>query len=336
MAQSFDLKRLETTGDAFPIAEQLQTGRYPGSGIFSVSEDGVLVYQSGPGNSGSELIWFDRTNKPIGKLGDLSPYNSFSLSPDGKSATVAVSNQMVSNLWLYEVARGLKTPFTFGSAQTRGQVWSADGGTVFFTSNRKGHFDLYRKASSGAGSEELLVESNLDKTATSISPDGRFLLYHAVDSRTKADLWVLPLGQKPFAFLQGEFNESNAQFSPDGRWVAYQSDESSRPEIYVTPFPSPSGKRQISTTGGRWPKWRRNEVFYLSLDNKLMVSQVNVQGDTLEIGQARPLFEIRPGGPGNVYDVSADGQRFLVNMAVEQQITAPLTLVLNWTADVKK
>jgi serine/threonine protein kinase/Tol biopolymer transport system component len=339
MAQGFDPKRLETTGDAFPIGEQVQTGRAPGTGIFSVSEDGVLVYQSGPGESGSELIWFDRTNKPVGKLGDLSPYNSFSLSPDGKSATVAVSNQVGgSNLWLYEVARGLKTPFTFGAAQTRGQVWSPDGGTIFFTSNRKGHFDLYRKASSGAGSEELLVESNLDKTATSISPDGRFLLYHAVDPKTKADLWVLPLdgGQKPFAFLQGEFNEVNAQFSPDGRWVAYQSDESGRSEIYVTPFPSPSGKRQISTSGGRWPKWRGKEVFYLTLDNKLMVSEVNVNGETVEIGSARSLFEIRPGGPGNIYDVSADGQRFLVNMAVEQQITAPLTLVLNWTADLKK
>ena len=339
MAQGFDPKRLETTGDAFPIGEQVQTGRAPGTGIFSVSEDGVLVYQSGPGESGSELIWFDRTNKPVGKLGDLSPYNSFSLSPDGKSATVAVSNQVGgSNLWLYEVARGLKTPFTFGPAQTRGQVWSPDGGTIFFTSNRKGHFDLYRKASSGAGSEELLLESNLDKTATSISPDGRFLLYHTVDPKTKQDLWVLPLdgGQKPFAFLQEQSNEGNAHFSPNGRWLAYQSDESGRSEIYVTPFPSPSGKRQISTSGGRWPKWRGKEVFYLTLDNKLMVSEVNVNGETVEIGSARSLFEIRPGGPGNVYDVSADGQRFLVNMAVEQQITAPLTLVLNWTADLKK
>ncbi|HSB26324.1 MAG TPA: hypothetical protein VLE19_00655, partial [Pyrinomonadaceae bacterium] len=331
--------RLETTGDPFPIGEQVQTGRVPGTGIFSVSEDGVLVYQSGSGNSGSELIWLDRTNKPIGKLGDLGPYNSFSLSPDGKSATVSVSDRVGgSNIWLYEVARGLKTPFTFGPAQTRAQVWAPDGRTIFFASNRKGQFDLYRKASSGASSDEMLLESNLNKTPTNISADGRFLLYSAVDPKTKADIWVFPLdgSQKPFAFLQGEFNENNAHFSSDGRWVAYQSDESGRPEIYATPFPSPSSKRQISTLGGRWARWRGKEVFYLSLDNKLMVSEVNVKGDTLEIGEARPLFEIRPGGPGNVYDVSADGQRFLVNMAVEQQITAPLTLVLNWTADLKK
>jgi hypothetical protein len=151
-------------------------------------------------------------------------------------------------------------------------------------------------------------------------------------------VWVLPLdgSEKPFPFLHGEFHEVNAQFSPDGRWIAYASDESGRSEIYVTPFMGSSGKRQISTGGGRMPKWRRNEIFYLALDNKLMVSEVNVKGETIEVGATRPLFEIRPGGLGNVYDVTTDGQRFLVNTAVEQQITSPITLVLNWTADLKK
>jgi Tol biopolymer transport system component len=244
----------------------------------------------------------------------------------------------VANIWFYEVARGLKSPFTFGPAHARLGVWSADGGSIVFASNRKGHFDLYRKASSGAGSEELLVETNLDKIPTSFSPDGRFLLYNVSDPKTKGDVWVLPLdgSQKPFPFLHGEFSEINAQFSPDGRWIAYSSDESSRSEIYVTPFKGDSGKRQISTGGGRLPKWRRNEIFYLALDNKLMVSEVNVKGETFEVGVIRPLFEIRPGGPGNVYDVTTDGQRFLVNAAVEQQITAPITLVLNWATDLKK
>jgi serine/threonine protein kinase/Tol biopolymer transport system component len=339
MAQAFDAKRLETTDDAFPIAEQVQSGRVPGTGIFSVSDDGVLAYQSGPGQSGSQLTWFGRTNKPIGNLGDPAPYNSFCLSPDAKSVTVSVSNQAgISNVWLYEVARGVKTPFTFGPAQTRAQVWSPDGDTIVFASNRTGHFDLYRKASSGAGSEQLLIESNLSKIPTGFSPDGRFLLYNVTDPKTKVDVWVLPLdgSREPFPFLQGDFNENNAQFSPDGRWIAYQSNESNRYEIYVTPFPGASGKRQISTSGGRLPEWRRNEIFYLSLDNKLMVSEVTAQGDTLEVGAAHPLFEIRPGGPGNIYDVTADGQRFLINTAVEQQITLPITLVLNWTTDLKK
>jgi serine/threonine protein kinase/Tol biopolymer transport system component len=339
MAQAFDPKRLEMTGDPFPIAEQVQTGRIPGTAIFSVSDEGVLAYQSGPGESGSQLTWFDRTNKPIRNLGDVGSYNSFALSPDAKSVTVSVSNQAgISNVWLYEVARGVKTPFTFGPAQTRAQVWSPDGGSIVFTSNRKGHFDLYRKAFSGAGSEQLLMESNLNKIPTSFSADGRFLLYNVTDPKTKVDVWVLPLdgSQKPFPFLQGDFNENNAQFSPDGRWVAYQSNESNRYEIYATPFPGASGKRQISISGGRLPKWRGNELFYLSPDDKLMVSVVTVHGDTLEVGAAQPLFEIRPGGPGNTYDVTPDGQRFLVNTAVEQQITLPITLVLNWTADLKK
>jgi Tol biopolymer transport system component len=336
MAQSFDPNRLETTGDAFPIAEQVQTGRAPDAGIFSVSED-VLVYQSGPGESGSQLIWFDRT-KEVGKLGDVAPYSNVCLSPDGKSATVSVSERAGANIWFYELARGLKTPFTFGSAQARAQVWSPDGGSIVFNSNRKGHFDLYRKASSGAASEELLVESNLHKSPTSFSPDGRFLLYTVTDPKTRGDVWVKPLdgSQKEFPFLHSEFHEVHAQCSPDGRWIAYSSDESGRSEIYVTPFNSASGKRQISTGGGRFPKWRRNEIFYLAPDNKLMVSEVNVKGETFEVGATLPLFVIRVGGPGNVYDVTADGQRFLVNVAVEQQTTSPITLVLNWTTDLKK
>ncbi len=155
------------------------------------------------------------------------------------------------------------------------------------------------------------------------------------------DLWVLPLSgdQKPFPFLQTEFIENNGQFSPDGRWIAYESDESRRREIYVAPFPGPGGKRQISTAGGSYPRWRGDgkEIFYLAPYNKLMAAEVNGQGATLEVGAVRALFEARRGGPGNVYDVTADGQRFLVNTAVEQKApSAPITLVINWTADLKR
>jgi serine/threonine protein kinase/Tol biopolymer transport system component len=339
MAQPFDAKRMETTGDAFPIAEQIQFGRVQSTGIFSVSEEGVLAYQTGAEQSGSQLTWFDRTNKPIGSLGDLAPYNSLSVSPDGRMATVAVPDQIGrTDLWLYEVERGLRTPFTFGPAQARQQLWSPDGRRIVFCSNRKGHFDLYQKASSGVGNEELLLESNLDKSPTGFSPDGRFLLYTTVDPKTKGDVWGFALegGQNPLPFLQGDFNEGNGQFSPEGHWVTYQSDESRRPEIYATPFPQAGGKRQISVSGGRQPKWRGKEIFYLALDNKLMVADVNVKGETLEVGAARPLFEVRPGGPGNLYDVTADGKRLLVNMAVEHQTSAPITLVFNWTADLKR
>ena len=340
IAQPFDAKRLETTGDAFPIAEQVQSGRVQATGVFSFSEQGILVYQTGAGESGSQLTWFDRTNKQIGVLGDLAPYGSLCLSPDGNRATVVIADGSGrgGELWLYEVARGLRTPFTFGPGAVRQQTWSPDGSRIVFCSDRKGHFDLYQRSSSGIGNEELLVESDFEKQPTRFSPDGRFLLYQALDPKTKMDVWALPLegGQKPSPFLQGEFNEGNGQFSPDGHWIAYQSDQSRRSEIYAMPFPGPGGKRQISISGGRMPKWRGTEIFYLGLDNKLMVAEVSVKGETLEVGAARPLFEVRPGGPGNFYDVTADGQRFLVNMAVEQQTSAPLTLVQNWTAELKR
>jgi serine/threonine protein kinase/Tol biopolymer transport system component len=339
MAQPFDAGRLEMTGEPFPIVEQIQSGRVQAIGIFTVSEQGVLVYQTGAGSSGSQLTWFDRSGKPIGVLGDLAPYSSLCLSPDGNRATVSIADQVArTDVWLYEVTRGLRTPFTFGPAAARQQAWSPDGSRIVFCSNRKGHFDLYQKASSGIGNEELLVESDLDKQPTGFSPDGRLLLFSANDPKTKGDVWALPLegGQKAFPFLQGQPNEVSGQFSPDGHWVAYQSDESRKVEIYAMPFPEPVGKRQISISGGRLPRWRGKEIFYLAADNKLMATEVNVKGDRLEVGSTRPVFEIRPGGPGNFYDVTADGQRFLVNMAVEQQTSAPLTLVINWTADLKR
>ncbi len=342
MAQPFDAARLEMVGDAFPIAEQVQYEPAFTRGVFSVSENGVLAYQTGAVVSNSQLAWFDRSGKSLGMLGDQALYSFLRLSPDGKRAAVMIADAQTAraDIWLYEVARGLRTKFTFDPADERTPTWSPDGSRIVFSSNRKGHFDLYQEAASRAGSEELLLESNLDKYPSSFSPDGRFLLYNTNDPKTRMDLWVLPLSgdQKPFPFLPTEFIEFSGQFSPDGRWIAYQSDESRRREIYVAPFPGPGGKRQISTAGGSFPKWRGDgkEIFYLAPDNKLMGAEVNGHGATLEVGAVRPLFEARPAGPGYVYDVTADGQRFLVNTAVEQKVSSPITLVINWTADLKR
>ncbi len=343
MAQPFDAARLEMVGDAFPIAEQVQYEPGFTRGVFSVSENGVLAYQTGAVVSNSQFAWFDRSGKSLGMLGDQALYSLLRLSPDGKRAAVMIADAQTgrSDIWLYDVARGLRTPFTFDPGKGIAPfIWSPDGSHIVFTSNRKGHFDLYQKAADGAGSEELLLESSLDKYPSSFFPDGRFLLYYTNDPKTRTDLWVLPLSgdQKPFPFLPTEFIETNGQFSPDGRWIAYESDESRRREIYVAPFPGPGGKRQISTAGGSYPRWRGDgkEIFYLALDNKLMAAEVNGQGATLEVGAVRPLFEARPAGAGNVYDVTADGQRFLVNTAVEQKVSSPITLVINWTADLKR
>ena len=187
----------------------------------------------------------------------------------------------------------------------------------------------------------MLLEDNLDKYPTSWSPDGRFILYRTGGGQTGSELFVLPLSgdRKPVPFLNTQFNEGFGQFSPDGRWVAYRSNESGRNEIYVAPFPGPGGKWQISTAGGDRPRWRHDgtEIFYLAPDNKLMAAAVNGKGASFEVGAVKPLFrDARRDRSALSVRVSADGQRFLINTAPEQAASAPITVVLNWTAGLKK
>src|SRR5215813_3139485 len=252
MAQAFDDGTFQLKGDAFPIAERLQVDFGGARAIFSVSENGILAFQSGVPRGISQLIWFDRGGKQVGQLSELGFYVSPRLSPDEREAAVGIfdTNAGSTDIWLYELARNLPTRFTFDPAFEANPVWSPDGRRLVFTSNRKGVFDIYQKASSGASSDELLLESNESKVATSLSADGRFVAYTDTDTKanTKQDLWILPLfgDRKPFPFLQTQFNEFGAQFSPDGRWLAYVSDESGNNQIYLTPFPGPGGKWQIA------------------------------------------------------------------------------------------
>jgi eukaryotic-like serine/threonine-protein kinase len=347
MAQPFDARRLELAGDPFPIAEQILT-QIPVApyGVFSASDNGVLAYQTGTSMFGSHLVWLDRAGKQIGVLGDSAAYSDLELSPDGKRVAVSIQVQAGKgrDIWLYDVARGLRTRFTFGPAAAVTSTWSPDGSRIVFTANPKGHLDLYQKSASGAGTEEVLLSDGLEKYAYSWSPDGRFILYNsgAGTPRTAGDIWVLPLSgdRKPFPFLQTQFNEVEGRFSPDNRWVAYFSNESGgKSEVYVAPFPGPGGKWQISTAGGNSPRWRRDgaEIFYLDPDNKLMAAAVNGKGASFVVGAVKPLFQTRP-APGlrYQYDVSADGQRFLINTAPEQSASTPITVVVNWAAGLKK
>jgi dipeptidyl aminopeptidase/acylaminoacyl peptidase len=216
---------------------------------------------------------------------------------------------------------------------------------MVFNGLRKGSLDLYQKASSGVGPEEELLADGLDKIPFDWSPDGRFVLFAAIAPQTGPDLWLLPLfgDRKPFPFLQTPFAEIPAKFSPDGRWMAYGSNESGRFEVFVVPFPGPGGKWQISVGGGNEPRWRRDgkELFYLGPDNRLMAAAVNGEGSAFEVGAVRSLFDTRPGSPAGgpswySYDVSPDGQRFLVNVPAESTPAAPITLVVNWPAALKK
>ena len=348
MAQPFDAKRLALTGEAVPLAEQVQhrfTTRSSWYGLFSASETGLLAYQTGVGTGNLLLTWMDPSGKRLATAGDPTNLGRIQLSPDQKSAAVAATEGNNTDIWIYDLAHNLRTRFTFDPSVEREAVWSPDGRSIVFSSNRKGHFDLYRKASDGTGVEELLNSDGLDKYPTSWSPDGKFLLYWACcDPQLGFHSWVLPLtaGAKPFALLQTPINEWNPQFSPVGRWVAYQSTESGRGEIYVVPFGpdggATGGKRQVSTAGGVSPRWRRDgkALFYIAPGGKLMAAEVEGKGGSLAVGQVKALF-----GPlrvqGYFYDVSADGQRFLTVVPAEQAIPAePITVVLNWTAGLKK
>jgi Tol biopolymer transport system component/tRNA A-37 threonylcarbamoyl transferase component Bud32 len=344
VAQPFDARRLTLTGDAFPIAEHIRTSTSTQPyAYFSASPNGALAFQTGSTSANLRLLWFDRTGKQIGVLGDPAAYLSLELSPDGARASVSIPDEAGKgrDIWIYDVARGLRTRFTFDPADEVDSVWSPDGSRIVFDSRRKSSFDLYQKASNGGGSEEILLGDNLDKSPESWSPDGRFILYSSSSASRNNDLFVLPLSgdRKPFPLMQNRFNEPDGRFSPDGRWVAYTSNESGRYEIYVASYPGPGGNWQISTAGGTYPRWRHDgsEIFYVAPDNELMAAEVKSKATGFEVGAVKPLFVGRILTRGNYqYDVSPDGQRFLVATVPDQAVSEPITVVLNWTAGLKK
>jgi serine/threonine protein kinase/Tol biopolymer transport system component len=342
MAQPFDERRNALVGAAVPVAEQLRVDLSPRGNYFSVSATGMLVFQEDP-SPGQELVWFDREGRPTGTLGTVADYADLSLSPDGRRVLVSIAEPGTTNrdLWIFDVARGLRTRFTSDPAPETHNVWSPDGSRIVFDSRRKGHRDMhrdmYQKASNGTGDEEVLLEDEFDKNPTAWSPDGRFILY--IRRSPNPNIWVLPLAgdRKPFPFRETPSSEWPTAFSPDGRWVAYFSNESGRAEVYVSPFPGPGEKTLISTAGGIDPRWRQDgkEILYLN-DNKLMAAAVSADRDRFEVGDVKPLFDLPKVGPRAAYDVSPDGQRILAVTQKTQAGLAPLTLVMNWPELLKK
>ena len=343
MAQGFNADRLELTGEAVPVAEGIGRALSTGSIFFSVSETGLLVYRSSQLAAGSQLVWFDRAGKQLGTLGAPGGYAAIRLSPDGKHVALQRPDdeKRTLDIWLIELAHGTPTRLTFDPAIDAYPIWSPDGSHIAFASTREGLANLYQKLSGGAGGDELLFKSDDPKLPTDWSPDGRYLLYQD-RSQKDLDLWVLPLfgERKPMVFLQTDFAEQYARFSPDGRWIVYVSNESGKTEVYVRSFPDSGGKWQISNGGGAQPHWRRDgkELFYLSPDKKLMAVEVNGSSGTFQSAIPKPLFDLHVNSTDRFsdYDVTADGQRFLVNTVVEQNARSPVTVVMNWTADLKK
>jgi eukaryotic-like serine/threonine-protein kinase len=339
MAQPFDETRLVVTGEPRPIAAQVRGALTPNSiGAFTVSRQGLLAYQSGV-SGGLQMTWFGRDGKPIGVLGEQGDFYSFALSPDGKSVAVARLDEN-NDIWIHDVAGGLARRFTLSRDVEREAVWTPDGKSIAYRSNAKGAFDLYLKAADGTSGEELLYSDGVPKIASSWSPDGANLLFFRVDPKTQRDIWVLPEARshssKPFPWLATPANEAFVKFSPDGLYVVYASDESGRYEVYVAPFPGPGGKRQISN-GGTHPRWRGDgqEVFYVGPNDTIMSVPIRTHGAAIDVGEIQSMGIRVIAGRNQLYDVSADGQRFLVATPAEPKSTS-LTLVQNWSALLKK
>jgi len=337
MAQPFDERRLRLEGDPVPIADRI--AQASGVGTFSASST-VLAYQTDAGAGGSRLTWFSRDGKALEGVSDRAEYADLALSPDGRSVLVSINAAPLGrrDIWLIDLAKGVRTRFTFDSGEERQSVWFPDGRRVIFESDRSGRADLFQKDANELGPEESLYSDTFAKSPNSVSPDGKFVLYSNARGES-SDLWLLPLAgtRQPQLFLGNTpYDERDGRFSPDGSLVAYTSDESGAPEVYVAPFPGPGGKRQISKDGGSSPTWRADgsEIFYLDRDERLMVASVN-RKDGFTVGDVRPLFAIQRGGQRRVYDVSPDGQRILVNTA-DDQTSSPFTVVVNWARTSSK
>ncbi len=340
MAQTFDAGRLRTTGDPFPVAEQVDYIPGTNQGEFAVSKTGVLAYYSGGGSLNSQLTWVDRDGKTLGTVGPPGVMQGPSISPDG--ATIAVDRLDgrlgTYDIWLYDVSGGTESRFTFDPSNDMFPVWSPDGASILFSSTRSGKYGLYQKAAAGTGKEELLYET-AGVTLPTDWARGPFILFFNTDPKALDDLWVLPLSgdRKPFPFLRTEFSESHGRLSPDGRWLAYQSNESGSHRIYVQTFPGREGKWQVSAESGTRPVWRRDgkELFYIAGDGKTMAVDVR-SGDKFEHGVPKALFEARI-PPTGLFDVTSDGKRFLMLNGTDQEGSAPVAVVVvNWLADTKR
>ncbi len=351
-AQPFDPVRLELSGSPAVVAEQLVVGEDPGAAALSASAAGPVVYRTGPAGTRSQFVWFDRSGKVLeavagSEIGD--GFNS-SLSPDGRRLALSRFTDdtpgRTADIWLLDLARGVASRFTSHPMFDLTPVWSPDGNRLAFSSNRtradgsSGSFDVYVKAATGLGNEDRLVGHDFGDPPSDWSPDGRFILYHRAGLGTPATTsgrcrsmgiehrspWSRPSSMR-----------RNGQFSPDGKWIAFQSNESGQVEVYIQPFPGPGRRTRISRDGGDQARWRHDgkELFYLTPDDRLMAvpMRLDVERDIVDAGMPGMLFAPRVNGTprhafGRHYSVSRDGQRFLVDTLKEA--TLPVTVVLNW------
>ena len=346
VAQPFDVQALRTTGEAVLVAEQVQRFRNGVNvGVFSASTAGLLAYQKGADAAVRQLTWFDRSGDPVGTMGEPGTFWNIELSPDRRSLLASASDTFGNyDMWTYDLARGVRERVTTDPAREDVGVWFPDGESVVYDSTRLGHYDLYRKSVNGNGPEELLFADDTDKVPSDVSHDGENLLYFT-GGGSRFQLFLLPLSRsdpgaaiEPVALLGTEFNESFARFSPDDQWIAFQTDESGRQEVYVAPFSRPRDKHQISSKGGGIPNWRQDGrgIFYQGPDGQLQEAEFRINGDEVEVTSVQPVFtSVGALGGARGYDISADEQRALISVPVERTIE-PITLVQNWTVKLQQ
>jgi len=347
LAQPFDANRAALTGDAVPVAEQV--GSFGSSGYFTVSASGALAYRGGGGGT-SQLNWFDRQGKLISAAGDPGDFAGFAVSPDGARAAMALNKDRNRDIWLLDFTRGANTRLTFNPGVDLQPVWSPDGSQVAFSTAGKTGIEIHQKLAAGVGEEQTLTSPEANRGANDFvqdwSHDGKLLLY--AQQLAGQNLWVLPMDgdRKPVPFAPSSAIQSQGRFSPDSRWIAYTSNESGRNEIYVQPYPATrdgGGKWMISIAGGVQPLWRRDgkEILYIGPNGEVMAASIEA-GATFKASIPKQLF-VAPffGGPGGNFpfrrwDISPDGQRFLIDSTMGASNSSPVTMILNWQSVLKK
>jgi serine/threonine-protein kinase len=345
MAVPFDLERLEVTGTAVPVVQGvLQSSNVGQPAQYSVSDTGTLAYvPGGVAATQGKLVWVNRAGTEQPLAAPARAYEQPRLSPDGRRVAVTLRDEAAGpQVWLYDLARDTLTRFTFEGTTNQSVAWTPDGKRIAFLSNKEGRYNIYWQLADGSGGLERLTTSDHVQFPLSWSPDGQLLAFMEVFPATAGDIWVLRTSdRKAQPFLQAPAYEGGGRFSPDGRWLAYVSDESGRREVYVQPYPGPSGKYLISTEGGNEAEWNRNgrELFYRSGD-KMMAVEVTTQA-SFSVGKPKMLFGgsyLQSGGTAADYDAARDGQRFLMLKPVEQGQAAPtqINVVLNWTEELKR
>jgi eukaryotic-like serine/threonine-protein kinase len=349
LAQPFDADRLVTTGDAVPIAEDVDfaAGRGQPRFAFAVSEKGTLAYKSSRSQEKWQLTVYDRSGKALDAIGGPARVEHAVFSPDGRTAAFSREDPQKAfsaDIWLHDMLRGGESRVTTTDGFKSTPVWSPDGRFIAFSSGRpqegSDSFHMLRRGIDGTSREEVLTDMTVP---SDWSRDGRYILGDRNGNRTGRDLWIVPLfdGRRPYPYLETPFNEMKAKMSPDGKWVAYVSDETSRNEIYVDSFPRRSGKRQISIQGGDRPVWSRNgnELFFIGADQTMMAADIRERGGRLDVSVPRSLFPVRVsmgfGSDRSGFDVSDDG-RFLIPTVVNSGNSVPLTVVVNWPALIRK